>query len=122
MKKSKKNKGATAIIVLFAGILALVSALIFPAISRKLGEESSITANIFGMAFGGATLTTTIKSTTTSVAITGGMSIFALISIIALFMGIALSVMSIFSKNKNLDFLGAILVTISGVLMLFLLL
>ena len=121
MKKSKKNKGATAIIVLFAGILALVSALIFPAISRKLGEESSITANIFGMAFGGATLTTTIKSTTTSVAITGGMSIFALISIIALFMGIALSVMSIFSKNKNLDFLGAILVTISGVLMLFLL-
>ena len=29
--------------------------------------------------------------------------------------------MSIFSKNKNLDFLGAILVTLSGVLMLFLL-
>ena len=121
MKKSKKNKGVTAIIVLFAGILALVSALIFPAISLKLGEESSVTANIFGMAFGGATLTTTIKSTTTSGAITGGMSIFALISIIALFMGIALSVVSIFSKNKNLDFLGAILVTISGVLMLFLL-
>ncbi len=120
MKKSKKNN-SSALIVVITGILVLMMAFIFPAISLKLGEESSITANIFGMAFGGATLTTTIKSTTTSTAITGGMSTFALFSVIALFLGLALSILSIFSKNKNLDFLGAILVVVAGILMLFLL-
>ena len=51
----------------------------------------------------------------------GGMSIFGLLSIVALVAGIALTIVSIFVKDKKLDFIGSILVAVAGVFMLLLL-
>lgn len=103
------KKNLLAIIVAGAGVLALVLGLVMAgATAEYMGMTNSIDLVdiIFGFNEDGTT---------------GGMSIFGLISFVALVAGIALTIASMFVKDKKLDFIGAILVTVAGILMFLLL-
>ena len=114
------KKNLLAIIVAGAGVLALIFGLILPgATASQEGVEASV--GVFGLAFGGAEITTTTMGMEIPVTVEGGMAFFGLISILALFAGIALTAASIFIKDKNFDFLGAILIAVAGLAMFLLL-
>ena len=115
------KKNLLAIIVAGAGVLALLFGLILPgATADVFGTKYSI--GVFGLAFGSPDVTVEAAGQSASAQFCeGGMSIFGLISIIALFAGIALTIASIFVKDKNLDFIGAILVAVAGLAMFLLL-
>lgn len=115
------KKNLLAVIVAGAGLLALILGLILPGATLTIGSETG-TINFLGLVFGNATLT--VSGGGASVAMKfgdGGMSIFGLISILALVAGIALTIVSIFVKDKKFDFIGAILVAVAGVFMFLLL-
>ena len=99
----------SAIILIIAGLVALLSTIVFPGITTHSGY---IHTNLWGLIFGNASFS--IGSY-----ITGGTSIFGLISFIVLCVGIGFAVTSIFKKNKNFEFIGAICITVAGFLMLF---
>ena len=115
------KKNLLAIIVAGAGVLALILGMILPgAVAEMGGIDYSIA--ILGLAFGGAELKASAGGQSATMKVgDGGMSIFGLISIIALVVGIALVIASIFVKDKKFDFIGAILVAVAGVFMLLLL-
>ena len=98
----------SAIILIIVGLIAFISTIVFPGITYS-GHNHT---NLWGLIFGNASFS--IGSY-----ITGGTSIFGLISFIVLCVGIGFAVTSIFKKNKNLEFIGAICITVAGFLMLF---
>ena len=113
-----------AIIVAGAALLAVIIALILPgatATQSAGGVEVSAKASLIGMMFGGAKVTSEAMGVTMEMTYGGGMSIFGLISFLALVAGIALIVVSIFVADKNLDFIGSICIAVAGVLVLLLL-
>ncbi len=115
------KKNLLAIIVAGAGVLALILGIILPAATLTLGNETG-TINFLGLVFGGATLTVSSGGASMSMEFgNGGISIFGLISFIALVAGIALTIASMFVKDKKFDFIGAILVAVAGILMFLLL-
>ena len=104
------KKYLSAIIVAGAAVLALIFGLILPGAGKvEEGLLGTATSSVpfLGLAFGGATITTQIGNTSTTETLTGGMSIFGLISFLALIAGIALIVVSLFSKKKGLHFIGS---------------
>ncbi|MBE7081580.1 MAG: hypothetical protein E7372_03390 [Clostridiales bacterium] len=107
------KKNLLAIIVAGAAVLALILGIALTPIADVEGEIKLFDI-IFGMNESQATPVGTLK-------MTGGMSITGLISFIALVAGIALTVASIFIKDKNFDFIGAICIAVAGVCMLLLL-
>ena len=99
----------SAIILIIAGLIALLSTIVFPGITTHYGY---IHTNLWGLMFGNAAFSNESY-------ITGGLSTFGLISFIVLCVGIGFAVTSIFKKNKNLEFIGAICIMVAGFLMLF---
>lgn len=99
----------SAIILIIAGLVAFLSTIVLPGITTHYGH---IHTNLWGLIFGNA-------SFSRGSYITGGLSTFGLISFIVLCVGIGFAVTSIFKKNKNLEFIGAICITVAGFLMLF---
>lgn len=113
-----------AIIVAGAALLAVIIALILPGASATQtagGVEVSAKASLIGMMFGSTKITSEAMGMTMEMTYGGGMSIFGLISFLALVAGIALIVASIFVADKNLDFIGSICIAVAGVLVLLLL-
>ncbi|MBR2321309.1 MAG: hypothetical protein IKA57_04155, partial [Clostridia bacterium] len=118
-----KNK-LPVLIVIGAAILALLFALIMPGAKmvQKMGTSEVVyKANLIGLMFGSTEVVATLGSKTQSITYDGGMSIFGLISFIALVGGLALTVLSFFVADKKFDTIGAVLVALAGVLVLFLL-
>lgn len=114
------KKNLLAIIVAGAAVLALILGIVLPGVTAEMGG-ATYTIGILGMAFGGAEYKVSADVATMTAKIgDGGMSIFGLISIIALAAGIVLTIVSIF-KGEKLGFIGAILVAVAGVCMLLLL-
>jgi hypothetical protein len=99
----------SAIILSIVGLIALLSTIVLPGIIQCRGV---CTTTLWGLIFGNA-------SFSNGSYITGGLSTFGLISFIVLCVGIGFAVTSIFKKNKNLEFIGAICITVAGFLMLF---
>ena len=115
------KKNLLAVIVAGAGLLALILGLILPGAAAEMGGiDYSI--GLLGMAFGGAEYKMSAGGQTATFKVgDGGMSIFGVLSIVALVAGIALVIVSMFVKDKKLDFIGSILVAVAGVFMLLLL-
>lgn len=112
------KKYLSAIIVAGAAVLALIFGLILPGAAysvEQFGVTESQTANLIGLMFGSTTITVTAGNVTASMIYQGGMSIFGLISFLALIAGIALVVVSIFVKGKKFDFIGAICIAVAGI-------
>ncbi|MBQ7224769.1 MAG: hypothetical protein IJX06_04390 [Clostridia bacterium] len=99
----------SAIILSIVGLIALLSTIVLPGIIQCRGEY---TTTLWGLIFGNA-------SFSNGTYITGGLSTFGLISFIVLCVGIGFAVTSFFIKGKNLEFIGAICITVAGFLMLF---
>ena len=99
----------SAIVLIVAGLVAFLSTIVLPGITTDFGYMHT---NLWGLIFGNASLSN-------GTYITGGLSIFGLISFIVLCVGIGFAVTSIFKKNKNFEFIGAICITVAGFLMLF---
>ena len=100
-----------AIIVAGAALLAVIIALILPGASATQtagGVEVSAKASLIGLMFGSTKITSTAMGITMEMTYGGGMSIFGLISFLALIAGIGLIVASIFVADKNLDFIFGI--------------
>ena len=100
------KKNLLAIIVAGAGVLALILGMILPPIADVDGE-----IKLFDLVFG-------FNESQGGATATGALSFFALISFVALIVGIVLTVVSIF-KNEKLAFIGSILIAVAGVCMLF---
>ena len=101
------KKNLLAIIVAGAAVLALIlGAVMAGATAEFMGVTVSV--DLFKVVFGPGE------------GLSGGLSIFGLISFLALIAGIVLTVISMF-KGEKLGFIGAILVAVAGVLMFFLL-
>lgn len=129
----KLKKFLPTIVIAGFGVLAFISALIFAGVrfyetntidlgvlgSKTVTTDSII--SILGLAFGGATLkTTTIndsQTTLTELELGGGMSTFALISVILLALSILITVLAVFVKGKKINFLGAVLMVLAGISM-----
>ena len=116
-----------AIIVAGAALLAVIIALILPGAAYTITQganERTQSISLIGMMFGSGPMKvkTVIGGVAASAesAYNGGMSIFGLISFIALIAGIGLIVASIFVADKNLDFIGSICIAVAGVLVLLL--
>lgn len=115
------KKNLLAVIVAGAAVLALILGMILPGVTAEMGG-ATYTIGILGMAFGSAEYKVSAGGVSATAKVgDGGMSIFGLISIIALLAGIALVIVSIFVKDKKLDFIGAICIALAGVFMLLLL-
>ncbi|MBR6773033.1 MAG: hypothetical protein IKM16_00045 [Clostridia bacterium] len=117
------KKYLSAIIVAGAAVLALIFGLILPGATyttEQSGLTVNVTVNLLGIMFGSAKVISSTESAIGNVTqestLNGGMSIFGLISLIALIAGIALIVVSIFVKGKKFDFIGAICIAAAGVL------
>ena len=108
------KKNLCALIVAGAGVLALIFGLILPGMTASSTYTSS-TVGLMGLRVGAPVITNTTGSLSNTVTYSGGLSIFGLISFLALVAGIALTIVSIFVKDKKLDLIGAILV--AGALM-----
>lgn len=124
--KKKVQSFLPAIIVGGAAVLALIFGLILPgavATTEQSGLTINVTVNLLGIMFGSAKVISSTESAlgniTQESTLNGGMSIFGLISLIALIAGIALVVVSIFVKGKKFDFIGAICIAAAGILVLF---
>ena len=114
------KKNLLAIIVAGAAVLALIFGLILPGVSAEMGG-ATYTIGILGMAFGGAEYKVSAGGATMTAKVgDGGMSIFGLISLVALIVGIVLTIVSMF-KDGKLGFIGSILIAVAGVCMLLLL-
>ncbi len=115
------KKNLLAIIVAGAGVIALIYGLFLPGAQLTIGNQTG-TINFLGLVFGGPKITISSgDASITSDFGNGGISIFGLISFIALIAGIALTIASIFVKDKKFDFIGAILIAVAGVLIFLLL-
>ncbi len=111
------KKNLLAIIIAGAAVLALILGIVLPvATAEYMGQTDNL--KFFDVVFG-VNESQTIPTQGT-LKITGGMSIFGLVSFVSLVAGIALSVVSMF-KGGNLGFIGSILVAVAGVCMLLLL-
>ena len=107
------KKNLLAIIVAGAAVVALILGLVLSgATAEVLGETAKV--DMADLLFG-------VKEETMGAKMTGGVSIFGLISLIALVAGLALTVVSIFVEDKNFDLIGAGLIALAGVLMFLLL-
>ncbi len=114
------KKNLLAVIVAGAAVLALILGLIFPGVVAEM-NGGKFTIGILGMAFGGAEYKVSAGGTTMTAKIgDGGMSIFGLISLIALLVGLVLVVVSML-KGQEASFIGSALIAFAGVCMLLLL-
>ncbi len=100
------KKNLLAIIVAGAAVLALILGIALTPIADVEGE-----IKLFDLVFG-------VNESAMGATLSGGMSITGLVSFIALVAGIALTVVSMFVKDKKLDFIGSICIAVAGVLML----
>lgn len=107
------KKNLLAIIVAGAAVLALILGLVLPgATAEAFGETAKV--DMVDLLFG-------VKEEALGTKMTGGVSIFGLISLIALVAGLALTAVSVFVYDKNFDLIGAGLIAVAGVLMFLLL-
>ena len=114
------KKNLLAIIVAGAAVLALILGMILPGVVAEMGG-AKYSVGILGMAFGGAEYKVSAGGVSATAKIgDGGMSIFGLLSVIALIAGIVLVIVSIF-KGEKLAFIGSILIAVAGLFMLLLL-
>lgn len=109
------KKNLCALIVAGAGVLALIFGLILPGMTY-VTKTYSTTVGLIGLFFGAPAIVTTTGPITTTGSFSGGLSVFGLLSFLALIAGITLTIVSIFVKDKKLDLIGAILVAVAGVL------
>ena len=112
------KKNLATLIIACAALLAFVFALFLPGASYKQtqgGVEVSSTAALIGIMFGSSKIVSTASGVTMEALIKGGMSIFGLISVILLALGIAAVIASIFVKEKKLDLIGSILIVLAGI-------
>lgn len=116
----KETKEALTIIVpVVAGILAFLLALLTPGAYKSTGQTSHTEVNLIGLMFGKIKYTIFGGHLSDVEYYNGALSLFALLSVICLFVGIALSVASVYFKGKILTLIGAILILVSGVLIFF---
>ena len=113
------RKNFFALVVMLTSILAFVFVLVLNGISGSAIDEKYC-INTLGLIFGNATIQVNIKGALASATLNGGMSITGLISIISLGVGFVLAVLSMFFRKSALDYYGAVLLVVSGVLMLLL--
>lgn len=99
------KKNLLAIIVAGAAVLALILGMILPPVADVDGE-----IKFFDIVFG-------FNESELGATASGGMSLFGLVSFVALIAGIALTIVSMF-KGEKLGFIGSILIAVAGVCML----
>lgn len=134
-KKSGSNNALFRLVGALFGVLAIVFSFILDGVkyyyegtSTILGGtlKSTTTVKLFNLMFGSPSFTTTgeltstILGTTTTIDPTtvsygGGISTFALISFIAVALGVVLLVVSFLIKNKFASFAGGALLVLGGI-------
>ena len=129
-KKSGSNNALFRLVGALFGVLAIVFSFIldgvklYKEVNGTLGTlKSTTTVKLFNLMFGSPTFTTTSEATTTTLGTTstttisygGGMSTFALISFIAVALGVVLLVVSFLIKNKFASLAGGALLVLGGI-------
>ncbi len=129
-KKSGSNNALFRLVGALLGVLAIVFSFILDGVTKtveaNIGGASSTTTTtvkLFNLMFGSPTMnstnvTTLLGATTTTnatVSYGGGMSTFALISFIAVALGVVLLVVSFLIKNKFASFAGGALLVLGGI-------
>ena len=129
------KKNSTTLIGLTTGLIALLCAIFLPAAVQRMVASSFadnwIYVTIIGLAFGNADLFRFLMRLTgpnkgqhligTTHHVYGGMSIFALVSVLLLIAGITLLIVFLFTKKKNLNLIGSICIALSGIFIFFIL-
>ena len=138
-KKSGSNNALFRLVGALFGVLAIVFSFILDGVKyyyegngSLFGQSGTVKTNttvkLFNLMFGSPTLTTTGEVTTTILGTTstttmdpstvsygGGMSTFALISFIAVALGVVLLVVSFLIKNKFASLAGGALLVLGGI-------
>ena len=120
-KHNKPNQALSVIVPVVAGIVALLLALLMPGANKITGQSSRTEVNLIGLMFGKVKWTLYGGHLTQTTIYQGSLSYFGLGSIIFLFVGIGFSIASVYIDGKKLDLIGAILVSLAGVLAFFVL-
>ncbi len=113
------RKNFLAMLIFFTATLALVLVHVLPGAYGGVGKEKYYIKTL-DFIFGGATVQVYTEDISASIVLKGGVSIFGVLSIASLLLGVALAIASFYNRTARLEYYGAVLIVVSGISMLLL--